>query len=137
MSQSEIEHISERFRAAYNSRDWAAMRTIIADDIVFDDRQPARGFPPVHGADEFIERMQQGVDSIPDRSISGTVLLAERGGSSVVRTEFRGHDPVGGGEVAGDRIAVTVVADGRMSLIAFFEVDDEAAALAYFEALPD
>ena len=123
----------ERFNAAYNGRDWIAMRALVADDIVLDDRQPARGFPMVHGADDFIDRMKQGIETIPDRRLDNSVMIAERPPGFVVRNEFRGHDAVGGGEVASDRIAVTIVADSRISLIAFFEPDDEDAALAYLD----
>ena len=134
MSETELDRVTERFIAAFNARDWATARELFADDLVIDDRRPGRGFPDMVGADEFVERLKASIEAVPDRHMGPPVWLVRRPDAGVARNEFRGHDAIGGGEVATDRVAALFTGDGRYTRLAFFELDDEAGALAYFEA---
>jgi hypothetical protein len=60
------------------------------------------------------------------------IWLASGEDVGVARNAFRGHDAVGGGEISGDRIAVMRTHAGRYTLLAFFEAEEEAAAMAYY-----
>ncbi len=134
MPETELEQVTNRFIAAFNQRDWDAVRSLLADDVVIEDRRPARGFANMRGADEFVERLKASIDAVPDRHMGESVWIVRRPDAGVARHEFHGHDAIGGGEVASDRIAVLFTASDRCSHVAFFEPDDEAGALAYFDA---
>jgi hypothetical protein len=134
--RTDVEGTVERFRHAYNRRNWGAVRAVLADDLVIDDQRPARGFPDVRDADDFVGRLKAGVEAIPDRGMGPSTWLALEGHGGVGRFEFRGHEPVGGGEIAGDRIFVVLITDGRYRHLAFFEPEHETEALTYFAALP-
>jgi hypothetical protein len=132
--ETEVEQVTSRFVDAYNRRDWDAVRALFADDMVVEDRQPARGFADVRGGDEFVIRLKAGIDDIPDRVMGDTEWLSRHPHAGVGRNQFRGHDAFGGGEVVHDRIGVIFTANGRYQRLVFFEPDDEASALAYLDA---
>jgi hypothetical protein len=129
-----VEQVTERFVQAFNAREWQTARDLLADDVVIEDRRPARGFPQMRNADDFVDRLKASIDAVPDRDMGQPVWIVRRSNAGVSLSEFRGHDAIGGGEVVSDRIAVLFTANGRYSQLAFFEPDDEAGALAYFDA---
>jgi hypothetical protein len=131
---TEVEQVTERFAQAFNAREWPTVRDLLADDVLIEDRRPARGFPQMRNADDFVDRLKASIEAVPDREMGASVWIIRRPSSGVSRNEFRGHDAIGGGEVVSDRIAVLFTANGRYSQLGFFEPDDEAGALAYFDA---
>ena len=106
------------------------MRALVADDIVLGRPATATRFScAVHGADDSSIAMKQASRTIPT-GVDNTVLIAERPPLCGPQ-RVRGHEGGRRWRGASDRIAVTILADGRISLIAFFEPEDEDAALAY------
>jgi hypothetical protein len=137
VAETWLERVTNDFIAAFNSRDWDAVRNLLADDLLVEDRRPARGFGDTRGADDFVLRLKASIEAVPDRVMGESVWLARTETAGVARNDFRGHDAIGGGEIASDRVAVTFTANGRYTRFAFFEVDDEAEALAFFEGERD
>ena len=133
-ADSDLDRVTERFIDAFNARDWATVRALFADDVVVDERRPGRGFPDIRGADEFVDRLKASIEAVPDRHMGPPTWITRRADGGVSHNEFHGHDAIGGGEIVTDRIAVLFWAGGRYTRLAFFEPDDEAGALAYFEA---
>jgi len=121
---------------AFNDRDRARMRAVLADDVVFDDRRLV-GAGRIAGADASLDSAAVLWDLAPDIQLHLPFVLAiERHGSVGVGWSF-GTVP-GGGAFERYEIGVCTVARGRVTRLETFEIDDADAALAHFAKLrPD
>ena len=109
------------------------MRAVLADDLVVDDRRRA-GLGRVDGADAYVESIAVLWNLAPDIQVDGRVGLAlERHGLVSAGRDF--GTLAEGGAFERQRVAVLIVAGGRITRFEMFDVEDVDAALARFAEL--
>ena len=126
--------LHDRFVAAYNSRDWPAMRDVYAPDLRFIDRRLV-GWGELDSLETLVEFWKGAVELAPDLRIDDGELLAIGRRAVVARYVSRGHFADGGGEVEVQFVTLSVIDDGRVTYGERFEGPDAGAALARFEEI--
>jgi hypothetical protein len=124
-----MREVIDRYRVAYNERDWGGLAEVFAPDLRFIDRRPV-GWGELTGRDAFIEILVGTVSLAPDLALSSELLASGRS-AAIVHGVTSGHLAQGGGEVEiGVAVLTRVNADGQ---IAYFEVWDDADCAHAFE----
>jgi ketosteroid isomerase-like protein len=128
-----MRQIMERFRDAYNERDWAAFVEVIAPDVHWADRRLV-GWGEGRGRDRLIESLRGQFDIAPDVTLTEAEVVASGESAYVSRQIYRGHSEIlGGGDVEFGFAVVTCVADFRIVDIELFEDTSLDEALSRFE----
>jgi ketosteroid isomerase-like protein len=125
--------LDDRLIAAYNARDWDAMRALLAPDLRVIDHRPV-GWGELEGPEAFIRVLAGAVELAPDLHMESTRIAVGKC-AYVSRISNRGHLAEGGGEVELALVPLSLVADGCYTRIETFSPDDAAAALARFEEI--
>ncbi|MFL5847185.1 MAG: nuclear transport factor 2 family protein [Solirubrobacteraceae bacterium] len=124
-----------RMTRYYDTRDWDALRALVAEDLVMTDNRPV-GWDPVRGADGLIELFAGGVELAPDLVYRIDRVLAHDAGTIAITSTHIAHAADSGAEVA---VPVGTVArvgeDGLLAVVEVFDHDDEAGMLARFAEL--
>jgi len=127
-----VRPVSEFF-VAFSEHDRVRVRAVLADDLVVDDRRRA-GLGRVDGADAYVESIAVLWNLAPDIQVDGRVGLAlERHGLVSAGRDF--GTLAEGGAFERPRVAVLIVAGGRITRFEMFDVEDADAALARFAEL--
>lgn len=128
-----VRELLDRYVAAYNALDWDAWRAIYAPDLRFEDRR-ILGWGALEGIEPLIERVKGAVELAPDLRTQ-VEPMALGGGAGVGRMLSRGHLEAGGGELEVEIVFFSLVEDGLITYVEFFDGADAGLALARFEEI--
>jgi len=118
----------------WNAKDIDRLRAMFAEDLVVDDRRRT-GTGRLDGREAYLRSVEAVWELAPESTFDGGWdWLATSANAAVYRGRRTGRIP-DGGEFESDFLIVAVVEDGKTRRVEIFEADDEAKALARFEAL--
>jgi ketosteroid isomerase-like protein len=108
-----IADIYQRTCEAFNARDWAAARSLWADDVVLVDRRPATGWPVLRGRAELEEWVYHLHTISADLSHSFEFIEGDQE-CAIVRLTYRGYatEADGGGELEDAATHVSIARHG-------------------------
>jgi hypothetical protein len=131
VAETNVERIYNASVDAYNAHDFAAMRSLLADDHAgIDHRSGALGrFTP----EEFIAYTEGLFAQVRTQHLA-TSLIATRGHAGFFRT-FETAETLDGAEIAFETLMVVVASDGKLQRTDFFDPADETEARALFQEL--
>jgi ketosteroid isomerase-like protein len=114
---------------AYGERDRARLRAAYADDLVVDDQRLA-GLGRLGGADAYLDAVAALWELAPDIQLELRCVLALERHGAVFAVRTFGTLADGGGAFERCELQVVMVARGRITRIASFELDAAGAAVA-------
>jgi ketosteroid isomerase-like protein len=114
-----IAELYRRHSAAFNARDWTAMRAVWADDLVMVEQRPATGWPVLRGRAEAEAMMRHLLTMSPNLKFAYELVEGDDE-CAIVRYAVRGQatEADGGGELDLTATHVTVT---RHGLICYME----------------
>lgn len=131
--RSETSRWAERFRQSFSVRDWQAIGAMLADGFTLDDRRRTVNAGIQHGRDAEIRDLQAAADVGFDDLV--WVEIATRGDHlTLLRVEwFDSRHP--GETFRAEWLGIAESdADGRLSTLVMFDLDDFDAAIAELDA---
>ncbi|MDQ1539662.1 MAG: hypothetical protein QOH29_388, partial [Actinomycetota bacterium] len=123
--------VAERYMAHFAARDFDALATVLADDIVTDDRRRVINSGIRHGRDADIAILRAAADA--GFTYMASAVMAARGERLILARASVGD----GGSTAFTTDALSVVeinSDNQIAAIVIFELDDFDSALAELDA---
>ena len=118
---------------AFNRRDWASLRAVLADDFTVEDLRSVR-IGRIEGADEFVSAVQTFETLSPDNVMEPVACLEWDLHGVVALVRSRGHG-VGGSEFENVYAAVFRTDRGRVTCMENYDAADAQRALDRFEEL--
>ena len=117
--------------SAINRSEWSALRAIVGDDFVWNDRRSIIGGDL--DADEYVEMLRVMVELVPDSPLRGRQVYRLSEHCAVVSDIGQASTP-DGAEVNFSLLAVIHSSDGKLVRIDVFDADDLDGAVACFDA---
>lgn len=131
------ETVYARLVHGYNSRDWKAVRELLAEDLVVEDTRQV-GWDPIHGADAMLEFFRSTIEPGPDIVYGIDRVLARDARAIALTSTHLAHAADSGAEFT---IPLGQVAqfdeDGLLERVWFYDHGDEEGMLARFGKLND
>jgi len=135
--------LSAHMAEAFNTRDGEKWRALCADNVCVDDRRRT-GFGRVDGADAFTASSQALWELSSNVraetgwfwhavGVHGCVTVVRRHGTS--NLSLSDDRPITGGEFESEYLQLWVHANGRITHTEMFEMEDQALAIARYEAI--
>jgi hypothetical protein len=122
------------FAEGVNDHDRARIRAVLADDMALDDHRRS-GAGRLEGPEAYLDALGVSWEMVPDVAIElGPILALDRHGELGLVRHF-GTGPAGGGPFEAYAVALTTVAQGRITGIELFDVEHLERAKARFEEL--
>nr|WP_082929738.1 BTAD domain-containing putative transcriptional regulator [Mycobacterium sp. 1164966.3] len=131
--ESAASRITEYCCACFSAQDWATLATLLADDMVLDDRRRVVNAGVRRGRDSYIADNRAAVEAGAE-TISSSVIATrgERLALAHVRAFNRGFSP---GEVGAEWLVVAEIDAGeRIAAIVAFDLDDIDTAFEELDA---
>ena len=129
-----MRQIMERYRDAYNERDWTALDEVFAPDIHWVDRRLV-SWGEGSGRDALNEILRAQLDLAPDMTLTDAQMVASGQAAYLTRNIYRGHFRAAEEEVEIGLAILTCVADGQIAEFELFHDTSLADALARFEEI--
>lgn len=122
------EQLVRSFYEARGSRDWTAVRAMLAADVAWHELGPEQDYSGVHRGREQVTRLLEHLVDVTDGTFSlepiDAIVTAEHVATNVRwRAEGRGR------RVAGNDLAVFCIADGKIAEAWFFPDGFDSEAL--------
>jgi ketosteroid isomerase-like protein len=118
---------------AYNARDWEGLRSLMSEDCIYFDHQPA-GRGVVDSTDEWIENIRTLIELIPDLRGVARADLRESEGLTLVWAWFYGIDG-NGSRIEYEFLFMFAFSGGRVTRLEAFPPEQLNGALALFHEL--